>query len=191
MAMPRGLRKVAREASSDRFPGFFARSDGKYSKLYLYRGRQVRQYYVLVNCSVCRNETLVCRQNAPRQKHFSCSDACRNELRFVPDGARKYKRGSYGGHVLIKAQNHPAARKGFIPEHRLIIEKHIGRYVTAKERVHHINVIEDDNRVENLVLCRDHREHALIHGSLNQCVAALLERGHLLFDSATKRYRVP
>ena len=48
---------------------------------------------------------------------------------------------------------HPFSNKSnYIYEHRLIMEKHIGRYVTTDEVVAHINGIPDDNRLENLEL---------------------------------------
>ena len=68
-----------------------------------------------------------------------------------------YKGGRYkqNGYVYVKApEGHPYTHKGYIAEHRLVMEKHLGRYLKPfpYERVIHINGIKDDNRIENLKL---------------------------------------
>ena len=69
------------------------------------------------------------------------------------------------GYIHIKKHNHPSAdSNNYIPEHRLVMEKNIGRYLTKKEIVHHINEIRDDNRIENLLLLPNRSAHGKLHG---------------------------
>ena len=69
------------------------------------------------------------------------------------------------GYVIIFNPQHPFPNIGgkYVYEHRLIMEQKLGRYLTRQERIHHLNGIRIDNRIENLVLFSNATEHIKIH----------------------------
>jgi hypothetical protein len=80
----------------------------------------------------------------------------------------RYKRSD--GYIDVHSPNHPFShghRNGvrYVFEHRLVMEKHLGRYLEPQEHVHHINEIRGDNRIENLLLCANNSEHRQIHAT--------------------------
>lgn len=53
-------------------------------------------------------------------------------------------------------------------EHRIVVEKFIGRKLKPKERVHHINSNKKDNRIENLILFKNQKEHKSFENKVAQ-----------------------
>ncbi len=88
-----------------------------------------------------------------RKTQKFCSHKC---FRQYNRGKNSYQfKGRIGdsrGYIKIYMPEHPYANKKYVLEHRLVMEKHLGRYLHSDEIVHHLNEIKDDNRIENLEL---------------------------------------
>ena len=71
-------------------------------------------------------------------------------------------------YVKIRAPNHPNAKKGYVLEHRLVVEKRLGRYLKPIEVIHHIDEDKTNNTVENLMLFPTQKKHASFHAKIRQ-----------------------
>lgn len=82
---------------------------------------------------------------------------------FIPWQIKKII--SKGDYNYTLVPEHPNATKnGYVLEHRIIMENKLGRLLTRKEVVHHLNEIKKDNRPENLELKANKSIHASEHG---------------------------
>ena len=90
-------------------------------------------------------------------KRRFCSKICKGKM-LKPENFNHWKGGKSilkTGYIYIYFPLHPfSCKKGYVMEHRLVMEKQIGRYLHRWEVVHHINRIRDDNRLENLELMK-------------------------------------
>lgn len=64
------------------------------------------------------------------------------------------------GYVQIWNPSHPNATKdGYVNEHRLVMESHLGHYLRKNEVVHHIDKNKENNKLENLILFESNAKH--------------------------------
>lgn len=111
------------------------------------------------------NTCIVCNTkfNSARRLSNYCSNKCIAH-REHNGNYKGGKRVQSNGYVLIYSPDHPYKSKtNTILEHRLVMEKKIGRYLKPEEVVHHRNCIRDDNRIDNLYLFKNSAEHTKHH----------------------------
>ncbi len=196
-----GIRIQPGESWSEKYPDMLLRADGTYRKPMVWQNlktgikRHANNYFIEVPCSICGKDYLRDRSNFEKNDGSLaiCSMKCKKKAMTKPDGVKKLKPREHGAgaHVMVKSSKHPnAGNDGYVPEHRLVVEKSLGRYLKRSEHVHHINLNKADNRLENLVICKSNKEHFSAHGSLNTCVEELINKGVLAFDRGQLRYYV-
>lgn len=78
-----------------------------------------------------------------------------DSFKWVDYGSKCY---DADGYIRVKIEG-----RGWLLEHRYIIEQEIGRMLQLDEIGHHINGVKDDNRIKNLMLFISHSAHRRFH----------------------------
>lgn len=93
-----------------------------------------------------------------------CSLSCSAKARTGPQhGSWKGGQTIINGYVFVYAPGHHlATTRGYAPEHRLVMERIIGRPLLPEEVVHHIDRNRLNNLPDNLQLMSQ-SEHAAMH----------------------------
>lgn len=120
-----------------------------------------------VNCKNCGNLMLIIPYWIKHRKYNFCSRSCYFSAKrkyYLKENSQNWKGGRIKannyGYIMIYMPFHPFCNaSGYVLEHRLIMEKQLGRFLGKKEVVDHINGIVNDNRIENLKLFENQSEH--------------------------------
>ena len=132
--------KLDRVAYKDGIPGvFYPRKKGsRKGELFFTKGE-------ISTCQRCGDEFLrLITQQKNKGKGKNCSGSCAK----AGSGNTNFKRGFYidaDGYVKVLKED-----GGYIQEHRVVMERHLGHPIGEDKVVHHKNHCKTDNRLENL-----------------------------------------
>lgn len=117
---------------------------------------------IKIKCATCDKIRFIEKSyiNAGRFKSGRCFKCSRNKFGEQSSNWKGGKIMNDNGYVLIRSPKHPFVNAfGYVREHRLIMEKNLGRYLLPTEVVHHLNGDRTDNRIENLELLESQSIH--------------------------------
>jgi uncharacterized protein (DUF1330 family) len=82
------------------------------------------------------------------------------------------------GYITIYSPDHPSAmmRKKYVYEHRLVVEKFLGRFLNSEEQVHHVNGIKTDNSLFNLMVFNGAAAHTKFESNI------FVDESDIVFD---------
>lgn len=151
--------------------------------------KQLYNYYIIKKLSIrqvaiflkCSGSTVIRNLKKYGIKSRSISKASKGHFRNQGKKHPMWKGGKIiteKGYVLIYSPNHPYKTKSnYVLEHRLVMERHLRRYLKPNEIVHHINGIKNDNRIENLCLTiRQSHEHDTLVKTLQKRIRYLEQK---------------
>lgn len=124
----------------------------------------------------------------PEETKKKISETCK---KLVGPKASRWKGGRFyheDGYVYIYCPDCSTRDShGYILEHRLVMEKTLGRPLMSEEHVHHINGVKDDNRPENLMVMSN-SEHLKLEwqnrdqNNFKNCVATQFKKGQTTWN---------
>lgn len=107
-----------------------------------------------------------CNELIPNKDKHDRIRKFKNHHHIKKENNPRWKNGMYlaHGYWFVLKPDHPFGNcRGYVKLHRLIMEKHLGRYMTKEEEIHHKNGIKSDNLFSNLQLMTKSNHTSLHH----------------------------
>ena len=125
------------------------RGDKLHAPIRKIAAKGTRNGCIVANCDGKHMGLGFCQFHYYRHRHGIPFDVPKQERRANPGRYSPFP-GFKTQHGYRAVKDNKTGRQVFV--HRLVMAEHLGRPLRSDERVHHINGVRDDNRIENLEL---------------------------------------
>jgi hypothetical protein len=124
-----------------------------------YYPKDYKRWRTTVTCPECGSKRVVDKNTAlvSLSRYGYWTGRCKS---CSMSGKNNY---SWKGGRTVSGAGYVRVRVGdkYVLEHRLVMEKHLGRKLKSWEVVHHKNHNKQDNRIENLILVKKHQHDTI------------------------------
>jgi len=158
-------------------------------------------------CPICNKESITTKWRFDRKKTPFCKNCVTTgtqtgikKPQISGENSGRWGGGRYissDGYEMVKCENefHSSGRQKYKKAHILIVEESLGRELNTQrgymgEQIHHVDGDKLNNSLDNLVLCKDTREHRNLHCQLEKISLELVREGVIVFDHTKKEYKI-
>ena len=119
------------------------------------KGLVVRMYGKIKTCLNCKKEFMAFNNKLLHGGGKFCNPKCSNsyhpDIFNINSRWKGGRRGNGKGYTRIMVDNHPNSdERGYVWEHRIVVEKSIKRFLTKDEVIHHKDCNPTNNHIDNL-----------------------------------------
>ena len=130
---------------------------------HIYKESEKRYYSCSIfECPMCGQ--LVRKIRTDGRKGKTCSIECSRSLRGPRANWKPFV--MISGYKYVYCPSHPFGTRCYVAEHRIVMERHLGRVLDPSENIHHLNGDKTDNRIENMIIVSN-SEHGKIHSNIS------------------------
>lgn len=159
----------------------------------------IRPDHCIRICDNCGDEKKVSYWNIKRKSRHLCK-TCANKESFElkRDGYKPWNIGKTyqkcSGNFYINRAGYKmyyigdkAYKGGYVAEHRIVMELHLGRRLRRGEVIHHLDGNKCNNNIENLMLL-DKSTHRTLHHQLETVSFQLVQNKLITFNQEKNKY---
>ena len=111
--------------------------------------------YICLHCNNTFQSEMRSYNRTPKFCSLRCSGRNRRKRYIVKNGYKK----------ILQPNHHRSDNYGYVFEHILVMERHLGRNISSPEVIHHIDHNKLNNDPSNLMIFKNNKDHIAYHAT--------------------------